>query len=144
MKTPAAIRTALLACACAIWGGCAPAGIFPALNLTQVGLEEGNYKLVATNVAGEAEAAYLVGLSFSNGTMAQTVALARVEGTGLLYKEAIENLWKNYEAQHGKPEGKRLALVNVRYDADPLNLLVYSRMRISVRADVVEFEEDED
>lgn len=144
MKTRTAIIIALLACTCVGWWSCAPAGIFPALNITQVGLSEGNYQIVATNVAGEAEASYLVGLSFSNGMMAQTLALYRLHGSGMLYKEAIEDLWKHFEDQHGKPEGKKLALVNVRYDADPLNLFVYSRMRISVRADVVEFKDDED
>jgi hypothetical protein len=140
MKTRIALALALSAC---LWG-CAPAGLFPALNLTQVELSEGNYQIMATNVAGEAEASYLVGLSFSNGMMTQTLALYRLKGTGMLYKEAIEDLWTNYEAQHGKAEGRKLALVNVRYDADPLNLLVYARARISVRADVVEFKDDED
>jgi hypothetical protein len=142
MRTRVAIAAALSICA-GLWG-CAPAGVFPALNLTQVELSEGNYQIVATNVAGQAEAGYLVGLSFSNGMMTQTLALYRLQGTGMLYKEAIEDLWKNYEAQHGKPEGRKLALVNVRYDADPLNLLVYARARISIRADVVEFKDDED
>ncbi len=38
MKTRTAIIIALLACTCVGWWSCAPAGIFPALNITQVGL----------------------------------------------------------------------------------------------------------
>ena len=37
---------------------------------------------------------------------------------------------------------RTLALVNIRFDSDALNLLVYTRPRISVRADVVEFIDD--
>jgi hypothetical protein len=62
-----------------------------------------------------------------------------VDGTGLLYKEAVENLWANFADEHGSPEGRRLALVNVRYDTDNLNLLVYTKPKVSIRADIVEF-----
>ena len=68
-----------------------------------------------------------------------TLALVRVSGTGMIYKEALENLWKNFEATNGAIEGRRLALVNVRYDSDALNLFVYTRPKIMIRADVVEF-----
>jgi hypothetical protein len=57
----------------------------------------------------------------------------------MLYKEALENLWKNFETTNGSVEGRRLALVNVRYDADALNLFVYTQPKIVIRADVVEF-----
>ena len=40
---------------------------FAAGNFTQVEMSEPNYKVVATSVAGEAEAAYLIGVAFSNG-----------------------------------------------------------------------------
>ncbi len=59
----------------------------------------------------------------------------------MLYKEALENLWKNYETANGPVEGKRLALINVRYDSDALNLIVYTQPKIIVRADIVEFTE---
>ena len=119
--------------------GCSSSGQFPAANLTNVELSAQNYRIVATNVSGEAESGYLIGFSFGNGSSQSTLALVRVDGTGLLYKEAVENLWANFEEEHGSPEGRRLALVNVRYDTDNLNLLVYTKPRVSIRADIVEF-----
>jgi len=114
--------------------------MFLALNQTQVQLSNPNYRIVATNVQGEAKAGYLFGVSYSSGAAAQTAALARVSGTGSIYKEALENLWENYERKHGSVEGKKLALVNVRYDSDILNLLIYTEVRIIVRADIIEFQ----
>jgi hypothetical protein len=59
----------------------------------------------------------------------------------MLYKEALDNLWKNYEAVHGGVEGKKLALINIHYDSEALNLIVYTRPKVMIRADVVEFTE---
>jgi hypothetical protein len=121
--------------------GCASGGMFTAGNVTEVQLQRNNFKIVARGVTGESKVGYLFGVSMSVGAVTNTFALLRVDGTGMLYKEALENLWKNYEAEHGKIEGKRLALVNVRYDADVLNLFVYTQPKIMIRADVVEFTE---
>ena len=121
--------------------GCSSAGMFTAGNLTEVQLQKGNYKIVARGVSGEASAAYLLGVSWSMGMMANTLALVRVEGTGMLYKEALDNLWANYQTVHGPAEGKRLALINIHYDSDALNLCVYTRSKVMVRADVIEFAE---
>jgi hypothetical protein len=59
----------------------------------------------------------------------------------MLYKEALEDLWINYEKDHGATNGKRLALANIRYDTDILNLLIYTKVMVGVRADVIEFTE---
>ena len=139
MKTYVRISLCLLVAA--MFAGCASTGMFTASNLTEVQLQKNNFIIVARNVSGEAEAGYLLGSTFSLGMMTNTVAVLRVSGTGMLYKEALEDLWKNYEAVHGPVEGKKLALVNVRYDADALNLLVYTRPKVMIRADVVEFTE---
>ena len=133
----------LLAMAVSV-SGCAQAGMFAAANLTEVQLAEANYKLVAMNVSGEAEAGYVIGLSFSSGISTATLALWRISGEGLLYKEAMADFWANFEAEHGPVIGRQLALVNVRYDSDNLNLLVYTRPKLSIRADVVEFVDDDD
>jgi hypothetical protein len=119
--------------------GCATSGAFIAANVTNVELAEPNFKIVATNVSGESEAGYLIGVSYSMSTITNTLALIRVEGTGQLYKEALEKLWQNYEKYNGSPAGKKLALVNVRYDADILNLFLYTKVKYFIRADVVEF-----
>jgi len=91
-------------------------------------------------VTGESESAYVFGLSYSTGLAASTFAIARVEGTGMLYSEALENLWANFETTNGTVRDQKLALVNVRYDTDILNLFVYTKVRVTVRADVIEFD----
>jgi hypothetical protein len=123
--------------------GCVTTGSFPSANVTNVELSEGNYEIVATDVAGEASAGYILGFSAGLGVGSQmsTLALARVEGDGTLYREAIQNLWANFRAEHGDVEGRDLALVNVRFDGDALNLILYTSPTISVRADVVEFQD---
>lgn len=119
--------------------GCASTGAFNAGNLTDVTLSEANYNLIATNVSGEASAGYLLGVSASVHQTMQTVALARVEGPGMLYGEAMANLWENFEGVYGSTEGRQLALVNIRFDSEALNLLIYTKPTVSIRADVVEF-----
>ncbi len=58
----------------------------------------------------------------------------------MLYAEALENLWSNFEAENGTVRDQSMALINIRYDTDILNLLVYSQLKITVRADVIEFD----
>lgn len=119
--------------------GCSNTGAFLSANQTIVNLNEGNYSISATNIMGESKAGYILGVSYSSGLAAATLAIARVEGTGMLYSEALENLWTNYETEHGSVAGEKLALANVRYDADILNLILYTKVKVTVRADVVEF-----
>ena len=122
-----------------IISGCTTSGAFLSLNNTQVNLQEANYRIAATNLTGESESAYVLGISYGSGLTANTIAIGRVEGTGMLYKEALEQLWNNYEEQYGSTEGKRLALANVRYDTDVLNLIIYTKVTLGIRADIVEF-----
>ena len=68
-----------------------------------------------------------------------TLALARVSGDGMLYAAALEDLWRNSSERHGSVEGRTLALTNVRFDGDALNLILVTRPTVTVRADVVEF-----
>lgn len=120
--------------------GCVNSGAFYAGNLTSVELSENNYRIVATNAHGESEAGYVLGVSGSTGGYATTFAFIRTQGDGLLYKEAVENLWMNFEAEHGPVADRRLALVNVQFDADAANyLFLYTKTMVSVRADIVEF-----
>ncbi len=121
--------------------GCSTGGMFSSSNITDVQLQRNNFRIIARGVSGEATAGYILGGSFSMGMATNTFALVRVYGTGLLYKEALEDLWKNYETTYGPAEGKKLALINVRYDAEALNLIVYTRPKISIRADIIEFTE---
>ena len=123
-----------------IFSGCSNTGAFLSANQTLVNLNEGNYTISATNVTGESASAYIFGLSYSTGLAAGTIAVARVEGTGMLYAEALENLWSNFEATGGTATDQKLALANIRYDADILNLFVYTKVKVTVRADVIKFE----
>jgi len=120
--------------------GCISSGAFYAANITSVELGEDNFAIVATNVTGQSEAGYILGLSGSQGGYATTFALFRVEGDGLLYKAAVEDLWANFAERNGPVENRKLALVNVQFDADASNYLgLYTKSVVSVRADIVEF-----
>jgi hypothetical protein len=119
--------------------GCSSSGAFIAGNVTDVQLQRNNFKIVAQNITGEAQAGYFLGGTFSAGFATNTFALFRISGSGMLYKEALENLWKNYEAANGPVAGKKIALINIRYDTDVLNLVIYTQPKLLVRADVVEF-----
>lgn len=121
--------------------GCSSSGSFISGNVTDVQLQRNNYKIIAKNITGEAQAGYLLGGTFSTGFATNTFAMVRVYGSGMLYKEALENLWKNYEAANGPVGDKKIALINIRYDADALNLFVYTQPKIMIRADVIEFTE---
>ena len=141
MKNPV-IHVLALIVVVAMLAGCATSGVYRTGSFTNVELSENNFQIVATNVYGEAEAAYLFGASGGIGSEMRTIALIRLEGDGLLYKAALENLWSNFEQQYGSIEGRPLALVNVRYDSDALNVLgIFTKPKISIRADVVEFVE---
>lgn len=121
--------------------GCATSGAFNSANLTNVELSSDNYRIVATDVAGESGAGYLLGASVGTASRVQTLAIARVSGSGELYREAMADLWRTFEREHGAATDRDLALVNVRIDTDALNLILYTRARLSIRADVVEFED---
>jgi hypothetical protein len=122
-----------------ILSSCANNGMFVGLNQTSVELGEANYEIVASNVLGQSQAGYVLGFSAPLGAATNTFAVARVNGTGMLYKEALEDLWKNFEAEHGKIDGRKLALANLRYDSEALNLVVYTEVKVFIRADVIEF-----
>ena len=121
--------------------GCATTGAYNTANLTEVQLSEANYEMVATNVKGEASTGYVIGVSGGVYRQMQTVALFRVSGSGMIYGDALKNLWDNFRKKHGETKNRDLALVNVRYDTEALNLLVYTKPTVAVRADVVEFTE---
>ena len=124
-----------------ILSGCSSTGVFSSANLTNVELSEGNYEIVAKNVTGQAQAAYLFGISGSFRNELSTFALVKLEGSGFLYQDALTDFWNNFEERTGtEVEGRRLAIVNVRYDSDVLNLFVYTRPKVAITADVVEFE----
>ena len=129
----AAVSIGLLA------GSCVSSGTLASIHTTQVQLSEANYKVVASAVTGEAKSRYIIGVTIGLGMSSHVFALFPLEQERSLYKMAIQNLWKNFEAKHGSVEGRTLALVNLRYDTEGLNLLVYTSPKLTLVADVVEF-----
>jgi hypothetical protein len=121
--------------------GCSTGGSFMANNVTNVELSEQNFEFVARNVEGFSRAEYVIGLSYSSGFMANTLALVRTGGSAKLYNDAIKNLWDNFRKDYGDTEGRNLLLANVRYDTDILNLLLYTQTDLYIHADIIEFEE---
>lgn len=120
--------------------GCGNSGAFLAHNSTQVQLHEGNYRIIAKNITGSAETAYILGGSHSLGVTTQSFGLIPLKGSKTLYKDAREELWTIFEEQYTPVEGRQLALVNVQYDAATVNYLFYTHARITITADVIEFE----
>lgn len=119
--------------------GCVSSGLFMSSNQTLVELRESNFNIIATDVSGESSASYLIGGSVSNGFMTQTLSLIKLNGPDGLYQQALKDLWKNVEKKVGKVEGRSLALTNVRYDTQISNFLIFNKVKLMVRADVVSF-----
>lgn len=122
-----------------LWTGCGNSGAFIASNSTEVQLRKANYRIAAINVTGSAEKAYMLGLSHSWGLSTQSFGLIPLEGSGTLYKDAREDLWKTFEEQYSSVEGKSMALVNIKYDATTINYVLYTKARVTITADVIEF-----
>ena len=121
--------------------GCSTGGSFMANNVTNVDLSEQNFEFVARNVEGFSRAEYVIGISYSSGFVANTLALVRTGGSAKLYNDAIKNLWDNFKLEYGSTDGRNLLLANVRYDTDILNLLLYTQTDLYIHADIIEFEE---
>ncbi len=118
---------------------CTTGNAFLAQNQTNIQLSKDNFDIIAKDVVGSAHADYLLGFSSSTGAVSNTFALVRVGGTATLYNDAVNSLWRNFEENYGSAEGRNLVLVNVRYDTDILNLIVFTKTTLYVHADVVEF-----
>lgn len=110
--------------------------MFVASNSTEVQLQQ----IVATNVTGTAESAYILGGSYSWGMVTNSMGLIPLKGSKTLYKDAREQLWTTFEAQHAPVEGRKLALVNIQYDAGTTNFVLYTKAKVTITADVIEFE----
>ena len=121
--------------------GCFTGGSFLANNVTNVELSNDNFRIVARDLQGYSKTQYLIGVSYSTGFLAQSLALVRIGGSVKPYDNAIKDLWKKYKEKHGDTEGKKLVLANVRYDTDILNLLLYTQTELYITADVIEFED---
>lgn len=120
--------------------GCASTGLTASSHLTNVQLTNPNFRLIATNISGEATSKGVLGVSYGLGMATTQLALIPLQDDRMLYKTAMKDLWLNFEATNGPVANRRLALVNVRYDSDALNLFFYTSVTTAIVADVVEFE----
>ncbi|MGN8224480.1 DUF6567 family protein [Gracilimonas sp. BCB1] len=120
--------------------GCGNSGMFVASNNTQVELSEGNYSIVAKNINGSSESSYILGASYSWGMATNAIGLIPLGDGKMLYKDAREDLWANFEAANSPVEGRKLALVNIQYDAATTNLVLYTKAKVTITADVIEFD----
>jgi hypothetical protein len=120
--------------------GCASTGLTASSHLTNVQLGNPNFRIVATNVTGEASANGLLGISYGFGMAATQLALVPLTNDRMLYKIAMQKLWTSFEASNGPAVNRKLALINVRYDSETLNLVLYTKVTTVIVADVVEFQ----
>lgn len=123
-----------------LFNACSSTGVTASSHLTNVQLTNPNFRLVKANVSGEASSDAILGVSFSFGMATSQMALIPLSKERMLYQAAMKKLWENFEATNGPVSGRRLALANLRYDSDCLNVLVYTKARTVIVADVVEFE----
>lgn len=132
----------ILSCLAAVFllNSCASTGLTASSHVTNVQLTNPNFRIVATNVTGEARAAAILGVSYGLGVATTQLALIPLEKDRMLYRRAMKDLWSDFETANGPCVNRKLALVNVRYDSHALNLFVYTSVTTSVVADVVEFE----
>jgi hypothetical protein len=133
------ISTSLLAISMLL-NGCASTGLTASNHITNVQLTNPNFRIVATNVSGEASSKAMIGISYGLGMATTQLALIPLTDDRMLYRTAMKNLWSNFEAMNGNVSNRKLALVNIRYDSESLNLFLYTKVTTVVVADVVEFQ----
>lgn len=119
---------------------CASTGLTTSGHVTNVQLTNPNFRVVATNVSGGASSKALLGVSVGFGMAASQLSIIPLTKDRKLYELAMRDMWSNFERSYGPPGKRRLALVNLRYDSESLNLFVFTRLTTNVVADVVEFE----
>jgi hypothetical protein len=123
-----------------LFNACSSTGVTASSHVTNVQLTNPNFRLVKANVSGEASSDAILGISFSFGMATSQMAIIPLSKERMLYQAAMKKLWENFEATDGPVTGRRLALANLRYDSDCLNVLVYTKAKTVIVADVVEFE----
>jgi hypothetical protein len=127
-----------IAIANVLWG-CVATGVTASAHLTNVGLSSNNYRIVATNISGEATSNGILGVSYGAGMAGAQFSIIPITPDRTLYKNAVQNLWTNFEAKNASPVGRTLALTNLRYDTETLNTFFYTKIKVVVIADVIEF-----
>lgn len=130
----------VLAAAILFFDRCASTGLTASSHLTNVQLSDPDFRVVATNVSGQASSKGILGVSYGLGIGATQLTLIPLTEDRLLYKNAMEKLWASFESKNGPVAGRKLALVNLRYDSETFNLFLYTKLTTVIVADVVEFQ----
>ncbi len=97
-----------------LFGGCASTGLTASSHITNVQLTNPNFRVIATNISGEASSKGILGVSYGFGMAATQMALIPLTEDRMLYKIAMKNLWANFENANGRVSNRKVALVNVR------------------------------
>jgi len=103
--------------------GCASTGDFPHVTGTSVDLSRKNYRVIKSNAVGESTGFSLLGF----------IPLASPR-----YTEAMTKLY----AEAGLKEGEAQALANVSQEKSSTYLILFSIPKLTVRADVIEFQDE--
>ncbi|HUW31152.1 MAG TPA: DUF6567 family protein [Planctomycetota bacterium] len=100
--------------------GCAASGSFPHASTTNVSLAQDNYLVVKSNVIGNSSGFKLLGL---------------LPLSAPRYTAAMADLYENASIR----EGRAYALTNVIQERSTTYIILFSVPRLTVRADIVEF-----
>ena len=119
--------------------GCGTMGTFRGNNITNVELSQPNFNIVAKDLEGSASQGYLFGISVPQDLDVGIIGLIKISGEDKPFAAAVKKLCDDYRDKHGDPEGKKLALINIRQDTKVVNALVYAEAKIYITADVIEF-----
>lgn len=119
---------------------CVSSGGYRPANVTMVELNKGNFSVIATTVSGTSSSGYLIGFVIPSEYNNFAISVTRISGSDTNKKDALKNLWRNFEKEHGAVKERKLGLVNVTYDVEAANWFgVYASETLTVSADVVEF-----
>ena len=122
MRSPLVLRFVFSAFIGTFATGCvASKGEFRQATGTQVALDSNNYKIVKAGVRGESTGFKLLGLI-------SLAAPSYADAKAALYQNTGENL-----------TGRSIALANQTEDTSGINLLIFQIPKVTITADVVEF-----
>ncbi len=100
--------------------GCVSSGAFHNTTGTSVDLSKKNYRIIKLNALGESKGFKLLGI---------------IPILSPRYTKAMKDLY----SKSGITEGKAYALINVAQERSTLYLILFSIPKLTIRADIIEF-----